>query len=538
MTARKKAATPRKAAAKKKAAAKSDAVALSEAKGPHVAVASNEPAVALSEAKGLHHAGRRVTIVHVTAEVSPWLRVGELGDSVGDLARAQAAGGRDVIVIAPCTLGVRAAHPALVPVGLALPVPMGASTELVQLWGEADPAPGAPWLLFVAHVGAFDREGLYGDAVAPYADNAWRFALLAHAAVAAVRRLVAGPAVVHAHDWHGALASVVEALQPEAERHATVLTVHDAAFQGHVRPEALPYLGMPNALYRPDALEWYGLVNMLKGGMAFAQQVVATSPSHAAELCTAPGGFGLDGLFRWRGDAFTGIADGLDAAAWDPATDPALSARFGPTQLAERAKNKAALQRSARLPVRARTPLVVLPAPLARRSGAALALESAFLRETTAQLVIAGAGDRDLVAAAHALADAHPGRVAVLPPPDARMERRLLAGADLVLLPALHEPSAHLARRAIRYGAQLVVRNTGAHHDLPDLPGIVRFQPFEAEALDRALDAALVAFEYKKDWDARTKALLALPAGWDDAVAAYDARYLAALAAHDAGASA
>jgi starch synthase len=179
--------------------------------------------------------------------------------------------------------------------------------------------------------------------------------------------------------------------------------------------------------------------------------------------------------------------------------------------------------------VRARTPLIVIPAPLTRRSGATLALGSTVLRTGNAQVVFGGAGDRDLLAAAHVMAEAQPGRMAVIADPDERIERRLLAGADIVLLPSLHEPSGLLARRALRYGAVIIVRNTGAHHDLPDIDAVVRFQPFDPSALDRALDAALAAFEEKSAWAARVKDALALPAGWDDAVAAYDARYLAAL---------
>ncbi len=472
---------------------------------------------------------RAITIVHVSAEVAPWGRVGELGDSVAALAQAQAASGRNVIVISPAYRGVIAEHPELVPVGDPFDLSMGDHSEVVSLLGEVDPDPRRPWLLFVDHRASYDRDGVYAGPDGPYPDNPERFALLAHAASAAVRRLVAGPVVLHAHDWHAALVPVLEHLVPASERHATVLTVHDAAFQGHVGPERLRALGLPGRLFTPDALEWYGRVNLLKGGASFAEQVVATSPAHVTELRTPAGGFGLDGLFRWRGASLTGVADGLDGAAWNPATDVAIASRFGPGTVADRAKNKQALQRAAKLPVRARTPLVLLPSPLTLRSGAALALESALLRTTDAQCVILAAGEPALVAAAQQVAAEHPGRIAVIEAADERTERRALAGADIVLLPSLHEPSAALARRALRYGAAIVVRATGAHGDLPDVQAVVRFQPFDVDALDRALEAALAAFIDKKSWTAHVQEALELPAGWESAVDAYDARYRAAL---------
>ena len=472
---------------------------------------------------------RAVTIVHVSAEVAPWGRVGELGDAVAGLAQAQAAGGRNVIVISPAYRSVIAEHPELVPVGDPFDFSMGDHAEVVSLLGEVDPDPRRPWLLFVDHRAAFDREGVYGDRDGSYHDNPERFALLAHAACAAVRRLISGPVVLHAHDWHAALVPVIEHLVPPAERVPTVLTMHDAAFQGHVGPERLNELGLPGRLFTPDALEWYGKVNILKGGAAFAEQVVATSEAHLVELRTSAGGFGLDGLFRWRGAALTAIADGLDAALWNPARDTGLATRFGPGTVADRGKNKQALQRAAKLPVRARTPIVFVPGPLTLRSGAVLALQSSLVQSSDAQVVIEGSGEPMLVAGAHALAVRHKGRVAVLGSMDARAERRAFAGADIVLLPSLHEPSAATARRALRYGAVVVARSTGAHGDPPDRDAVFRFQPFDVASLDAALDAALVAFGDKKGWTVRVKQALELPAGWDDAVFAYDARYRAAL---------
>ena len=172
----------------------------------------------------------------------------------------------------------------------------------------------------------------------------------------------------------------------------------------------------------------------------------------------------------------------------------------------------------------------MLPAPLTLRSGASLALTSALLRATKAQLVIGASGDRSLVETARAVGVEFPARVALLPLWDDRMERRALAGADIVLAPSLHEPSGIPARRALRYGAVVVARATGAHGDLPASDALFRFQSFDGAALDRTLGAVLEAFADKAAWTARVQAALSVPVGWNEAVTAYDARYLAALA--------
>src|SRR5437879_4996544 len=135
--------------------------------------------------------------------------------------------------------------------------------------------------------------------------------------------------LLHAHDWHTALAPVylrtVFAGQPFHSRLASVLSVHNAGFQGHFAPETMADLGLPPELYSGDAFEWYGRMNMLKGGLAFSDVAVTVSPTHARELCTPEGGFGLHDTFIGLGDRLAGILNGIDPDLWNPTADPQLT---------------------------------------------------------------------------------------------------------------------------------------------------------------------------------------------------------------------
>ena len=158
-----------------------------------------------------------------------------------------------------------------------------------------------PQVYFVEHLDYFNRHGIYGEGGGDYADNHRRFAFFALAALTALPRLVQGPVLLHAHDWHTALAPVylrtVFAQERCARPPPRVLSVHNPGYQGHFGPEVMPEIGLPWELYNWQQLEWYGKVNFLKGGLVFADAVTTVSPTQAHELRTPGGGFGLHDVF-------------------------------------------------------------------------------------------------------------------------------------------------------------------------------------------------------------------------------------------------
>ena len=191
-------------------------------------------------------------------------------------------------------------------------------------------ASAGPQVFFIEHLDYFNRPGIYGENAVDYPDNARRFAFFALAAVTALPRLVPGAVLLHAHDWHTALALVYlrTLLKRSIQRLPVtgVLSVHNPGYQGHFPPESMPQIGLPWELYNWQQLEWYGKVNFLKGGLAFADCVTTVSPTQAEELRTPGGGFGLHDMFIWLGDRLVGVLNGIDQRAWDPATDPQITA--------------------------------------------------------------------------------------------------------------------------------------------------------------------------------------------------------------------
>ena len=246
--------------------------------------------------------GTPAPVVHLAGELSPYARTGGLGEAVASLAKYQAASGIPVTVFMPLYAAVRE-RTEVRPLGAEFAVSVGPRTETARLFEPATPhQPGTPRIVFVESEQYFDRPGLYGDDLGDYPDNARRYAFFARAILVALPRvLTQPPSIVHAHDWQTALASIYLktefAAHPYYEGIRAVLSVHNAGYQGHFPESTMADIGLPLSLYNHRQLEWWGRVNLLKGGLVFSDLVVTVSPTHAHELRTEKGGFGLDGVF-------------------------------------------------------------------------------------------------------------------------------------------------------------------------------------------------------------------------------------------------
>ena len=206
--------------------------------------------------------------MHATAELAPFARTGGLGEAVRTLARYQAQAGIDVTIIMPYYGEVARAAPPVRPLGAPLQVPVGGRVEEVTLLELVRPVgPPAPRVIFVASPTYFGREGIYGDAAGEFTDNARRYACFSIAVIRALPRITDGPVVVHAHDWHAALVPVYLrrwlARDPWYGRVGSVLSVHNAGFQGHFPTATMADVGLPWSLYTLHHMEWYGRVNFL-----------------------------------------------------------------------------------------------------------------------------------------------------------------------------------------------------------------------------------------------------------------------------------
>jgi starch synthase len=482
-----------------------------------------------SDAALLDPEGRPVTVVHLTAEYFPYARTGGLAEAVAGLARFQAEAGVRTAAIMPLYRAAREVAGDLEAVGDPFTVQVGPRQETARLLREVVPRRGGR-IHFIEHTGFFDRGRLYGDGRGDYADNPERFAFFARAALQALPRLTGGPVLLHAHDWHAALALFYLRTEFSGEEWyagvRTFLSVHNAGYQGHFPPDLLPRLGIPWERFTWRQLEWFGQVNLLKGGLVFADAAVTVSPNHASELRTPEGGFGLQEVFAWMGPRFGGILNGIDQRAWDPRTDAHITLPFSADDLAGKAACKTALQRTFGLDVQASLPVFVMAARLVTQKGIQLLLESPVLHHLPAQFAFLGAGEARFEEALTAVAHRRAGQVAVNTKFTDHLEHVLMAGADACLMPCQYEPCGLTQMRAQRYGALMVARRVGGLADTiqDEVTGFL-FDDFTAEPFLGAMLRAIDRFAHPGDWRLMMRVAMSRDFSWERSVEAYLARY-------------
>ena len=450
-------------------------------------------------------------IALIASEAVPWCKSGGLADVVGALPRALQQASSEPVEVAlflPMYRQVRhylARHGHQVTdTGLSLRIPFGHGhaepIRLLHAYGHSGES-----VYFIDAPHRYDREGLYDDdAHRAFDDNAHRFALLCRAALEVAPRVMGGPPdVVHAHDWQGALATMYlrtryAQVMPKAR---SVLTIHNLAYQGNFHSSLLGPLDIDPALFHPEGVEWYGHLNLLKGGMAAADAVTTVSPTYAREVRTERFGCGLDGFIRHNVPVI-GILNGIDTDAWNPATDAHLPARYDADHLAGKDVCRDLLLEASGLRPGPGEPLLGVVSRFAGQKGMDLVADLVpHLHGLGARLVVLGDGDPALEDRFRYLSWVYSHHVAARIGFDPALSHRIIAGCDMLLMPSRFEPCGLTQLYAMRYGTIPVVHAVGGLRDTVVDPGDIglargkdtgfRFEHPTAEGLHWALARAV-----------------------------------------------
>lgn len=449
-------------------------------------------------------------ILFASSEATPLIKTGGLADVSGSLPRALHGLGDDVRLVLPAYPTVLQSVTRTVALAtLQVPGHTGKVRVLSAETGSLD----VP-LYLVDAPGLFDRDGNpYVDAKGQdYADNAERFAAFCRAIVALALGRVDSwrPDLVHCNDWQTGL--VAPLLADEADRPATLFTIHNLSYQGLFDQTAFDSLALPPALWSMEGLEFHGQLSFIKGGIAFSDMVTTVSPNYAREICEPALGCGLDGLLRHRGKRLVGVLNGIDNEEWNPATDPHLPARYDQDDLSGKAVCKAALQKAFGLPVEPDAQLFGHIGRLVLQKGADLivAILPSLMAVPQTQLVILGSGDPKLEEAMRRAAAPYPDRVSVHIGYDEPLSHLLEAGSDIFLMPSRFEPCGLNQMYSMRYGSVPVVHNTGglgdtvvdasSHALFDDIATGFVFEHADADGLWWAIDRAIELYRRPSVW--------------------------------------
>jgi starch synthase len=439
-------------------------------------------------------------ILFVASEGLPFSKTGGLADVVEALPKSLVELGHEVVVLLPRYRNTKVGSIA----APGLTIPMGDSLRFPAIFNGGI-LRGVRYC-FVDDPEYFDRDQLYGVSGKDYPDNAERFAEFSRAAIEFAKR-VWMPNVIHCHDWQSALVPVLLRTQygkdSTVEGLPVVFTIHNMGYHGTFPREIMRKIGLPENLFRIEAMEFYGRVNFLKGALVFSDFLTTVSRKYAEEIQTPEFGHGLDGVVRNREDHLVGILNGVDYTTWNPENDKFIAAKYSVKDLSRKLVCKRNLLEVFNLPADAvNKPLIGIVSRFADQKGFDLIAKVApdLLAQDLA-IVALGAGEAKYEKMFHDLAKLYPQKLSAKIAYDDAIAHKIEAGADMFLMPSRYEPCGLNQIYSLKYGTVPVVRATGGLDDTIEAfdpetghgTGF-KFQAYDGAALLGAVRRALGIF--------------------------------------------
>jgi starch synthase len=483
-----------------------------------------------------------LNLLMVSSEAVPYAKTGGLADVAGALPLEFAKLGHDVILLLPhyrCLNESGRSFRSVCQLQISTPqglvdtlieedvIPVGEGGRQVRVWTIRNEA-------------FFDRPGLYQDRGLDYPDNLDRFSFFCRATIEVIAYLRTACGwnthILHLHDWQTALCAVylntVDRDRVEVQGVRTVLTLHNVGYQGLFPGDQFEKTGLPPSLFTPLGLEYFKSLNLLKGGIVFADYVTTVSPTYAREILTPEFGFGLEGVLRNRADRLLGILNGIDIDRWNPETDSYLPANYSVINRSGKLVCKQALQREFQLPETS-VPLLGAIARLTSQKGLDLvATIIPKLIKMDLQLIILGTGEPKLEANFKALQARYPHRMGLRLSFDEGLAHRIEGGGDMLVMPSRYEPCGLSQLYSLRYGMVPVVRKTGGLADtvVPLTAGARQaglatgfyVEEDAADALLAVLRRAVAVYQKRSIWDQMVETGMNTDVSWARSANAYD----------------
>jgi starch synthase len=465
-------------------------------------------------------------IVFAASECVPYAKTGGLAEVVGAVPREIVKLGHKATVYLPYYRQVRERAPQKKVAIKSVTVPFQYYNRFATIL-DGGMHDGAHFY-FVDCPDMFDRERMYGTATGDYPDNWERFGLFSRAVLEAAKQLGV-PDVFHAHDWQTSLIPLflktTYYFDPALRNTATVLTIHNAGYQGRFAPRTTERLLLPWEIFTMDRVEHFDTFNFLKGGIVYSDAITTVSRKYAEEIQTPEFGEGLDGVLRKRADDLYGILNGVDYKEWDPATDHNIAAHYTPENLeGKRACRRDLLHAFGAEHVTDETPVLGIVSRFATQKGFDLIAEIApELLNQDVFLVALGTGEPYYEGLFRKLHEKYADKAAVKIAYDPTLAHKIEAGADIFLMPSRYEPCGLNQIYSMKYGTVPVVRATGGLDDTVDewdpeteTGTGFKFEDQTAEDFYDALQRALEIFRNDKEsWTRIMRNGMAKDYSWD-----------------------
>ncbi|MEO0091531.1 MAG: glycogen synthase GlgA [candidate division WOR-3 bacterium] len=447
-------------------------------------------------------------ISFVVSEVTPFSKTGGLADVVGALPKvlSQIDNKLQIIVFSPYYQMVKTSEQ-LKP-EIQLSVNLGNESKPINLYSKQ--INNQIKFMFIGCDEYFDRPCLYGDEKGDYPDNAQRFILFSKAVLTSLVNLQIKPEILHCHDWQSALIPLflktIYAHQFPTTK--SVFTIHNLGYQGIFSADVFPLMEIPNDIFSPQGIEYYGKINFLKAGIIYADFVTTVSITYAQEIQTPDKGFGLDGVLREKNNKLMGILNGIDYEIWDPESDKLISPNFNISNISRKSIVKQKLYSELNLKDASR-PLAGVITRLAQQKGIDLIIDAIEpMIAFGINVIILGKGDAQYEQRLLELKTKFPDNVSVILAFDEPLAHKIYAGSDFFLIPSQYEPCGLTQMIALRYGAIPIGFRTGGLNDTirdisenPENGNGFLFKEYNTQAFLEKIKQAITLFHNKRKWN-------------------------------------
>ena len=473
-----------------------------------------------------------IKILFLSSEVAPYAKTGGLADVAGSLPRALKKLGADVSVGLPLYRAVKEGPFQRQVVFEGLQVPLADQT-LIGNVHATETEDGVPVYLFERE-DLFDRPNLYRTAEGDYYDNLERFAFFSRAALIFAKATGMPFDLIHCHDWQtGLVPAYLRTLfrtDPFFAFTSTLFTIHNMGYQGLFPEEKLFVCGLPPETFHPEGIEYWGDISLLKAGIVYSDAMTTVSPTYSLEIQTSEFGMGMEGILRNKAAVLHGILNGVDYSVWDPAIDPHIASNYDSDHLSEKIVNKAALLKETGLEsALLERPVLGITSRLSNQKGCDLLIP--ILDELATRkvgMVILGEGEEQYESALSEVAVRYPGNVAVKIGFDEALAHRIMAGADIFLVPSLYEPCGLTQMYALKYGTVPVVRATGGLEDTIEefdprskSGNGFKFGPYDSKAFLSAIQRAMDLWTDREIWETLIRNGMRANFSWDRSAERY-----------------
>lgn len=402
----------------------------------------------------------KTKVLMVSSEAAPYAKSGGLGDVIGSLPKALQAADVDVRVVIPKYATMKQEHLKDVEYIGSFFVNLGWRTQEAKILKKKEPFP----IYFIENDFYFGREGLYG-----YGDDNERFAFFSKAVLHMLSVIDFYPDVIQCNDWQtGPVCMLLKETYGKMifySKIKTLYTIHNLQYQGNFGRETMELLGVPNWCFENGNAEFYGNVSYMKMGLVYADHISTVSKTYAQEIQTPQYGYGMDGVLRSRCDHLSGILNGIDFLANNPATDERIVKNFDRNSIAFKKENKKALQQQLGLEQKD-VPMIGMITRLADQKGLDILTQvfSEMMREDI-QFVLLGTGENRYEHIFKAMAQQYAGKMSANILFDDTLAQRIYASSDLFMMPSFFEPCGLGQMFSLRYGTVPIVRKTGGLAD-------------------------------------------------------------------------